>query len=442
MKMAGGVKFILRSANWRHIRTLLWPPHREWINTRKTLLLAYLWSEEKTNMNNCYKKEKRKTIAVAGTLDLDIVPVFGWEEVRPIEEIVVPGHVIENRRLTVNAGGCVSYTGLGLAKLGVDVLLMGKVGKDVFGNTLRGLLSEYASTEYIIASEACSTSTSIVLTFPGYDRIFIYASNAEDTFTIEEVNFDVISNCAIFHFGYPNGFEYLFRNKGEKCIEMFRRIKRSGTVTSLDMAMVDIEAPVTADWETMIKGLMPYVDLFEPSIEELSYYIDRDEYFTLLERAKIQQTDITQVMAPEYIYMLAERLVSWGAGVVLIKCGAKGMYLRCGSKEKMGDLGGRLRCDMSSWANVSHFERAYKPERFRAATGAGDISIAGFLAAIIQGYDWERCIQLAAAAGATCVTTYDTISAICPLEELNAKIEKGWEKNDEVWIDGSSFISG
>lgn len=392
-------------------------------------------------MNDGMKKAKRKTIVVAGTLDLDIVPVFGWEEARPIEEIVVPGHVIENRRLTVNAGGCVSNTGLGLAKLGADVLLMGKVGKDVFGNTLRDLLSEYASTEYIIASEACATSTSIVLTFPGHDRIFIYASSAEDTFNMEEVNFDVISNCALFHFGYPNGFEYLFRNKGENCIEMFRRIKQSGTITSLDMAMVDIEAPVPTDWEAMIKGLMPYVDLFEPSIEELSYYIDRDEYFKLLERAKSEKADITQMITPEYVHKLAGKLIAWGAGVALVKCGAKGMYMRCGSREIMEDISTRLGRDMTGWADVSHFERAYKPERFRAATGAGDISIAGFLAAIMQGYNWERCLQLAAAAGATCVTTYDTISAVCPLAELSAKIEKGWAKNDEAWMDGSSFVS-
>ena len=379
-------------------------------------------------MDSVSDKNNNIYIAVAGTMDLDIVPVFKWQETRPLSQIVVPGHVIKNSKLTVNAGGCVSNTGLGLVKLGMDVLLMGKAGRDAFGDILVDLLAEHASTEHIIRSEDSLTSTSLVLTFPGHDRIFVYASNSEDSFTLDDLDFDKISECTLFHFGYPNNFKYLCSNKGEKCIEMYKRVSRSDTVTSMDMSMVDTQAPDQPEWESMIRGLMPYVDMFEPSIEELAYFIDKEGYDELRRSTNNSGKDITEVVTVEYLHGLAEKLISWGSGIVLIKCGAKGMYMLCGGEERMKEISGKLGRDMTAWANVSHFETAYKPDKFCAATGAGDISIAGFIAAILRGYGWERCMQLAAATGATCVTTYDTISAVRRLEEIDAKIEKGWEK--------------
>ncbi len=379
-------------------------------------------------MNSVSDKNNNISIAVAGTMDLDIVPVFKWQETRPLSEIVVPGHVIENSKLTVNAGGCVSNTGLGLVKLGMDVRLMGKAGRDAFGDILVDLLAEHASTEHIIRSEDSLTSTSLVLTFPGHDRIFVYASNSEDSFTLDDLDFDKISKCTLFHFGYPNNFKYLCSNKGEKCIEMFKRVNRFDTVTSLDMSMVDTKAPDQPDWESMVRGLMPYVDMFEPSIEEISYFIDNQGYDKLLQSTKDSGKDITEVVTQEYIHGLAQKLISWGAGIVLIKCGAKGIYMLCSDEERMKGISSKLGRDMTGWSNVSHFEQAYKPDKFCAATGAGDISIAGFIAAIVRGYGWERCMQLAAATGAMCVTTYDTTSAVCRLEEIDAKIERGWEK--------------
>ena len=60
-------------------------------------------------------------------------------------------------------------------------------------------------------------------------------------------------------------------------------------------------------------------------------------------------------------------------------------------------------------------------------------TIAAFLCAMLDGYPLLRCIQLAAAQGASCVASYGALDGICSLEELNTRIERGWAKRDE-WI--------
>jgi sugar/nucleoside kinase (ribokinase family) len=77
---------------------------------------------------------------------------------------------------------------------------------------------------------------------------------------------------------------------------------------------------------------------------------------------------------------------------------------------------------------VRHFEKSYRPDRICSATGAGDTAIAAFLYAVMQGCDWAKCVQLSAAEGASCVETYDSLSGLRSLEELEEKIAGGWEK--------------
>ena len=127
---------------------------------------------------------------------------------------------------------------------------------------------------------------------------------------------------------------------------------------------------------------------------------------------------------------LAEKCLSYGAKAVLIKCGAPGMYYRTAGKEAMAPLAEKLHLDTDSWAGKEGFEASYVPERILSGTGAGDTSIAAFLAAVLEECSIEEAIRLAAAEGASCVAAYDALSGLKPLEELKARIAAGWEKCD------------
>ncbi|MBQ6442607.1 MAG: hypothetical protein IJJ13_08470 [Lachnospiraceae bacterium] len=47
---------------------------------------------------------------------------------------------------------------------------------------------------------------------------------------------------------------------------------------------------------------------------------------------------------------------------------------------------------------------------------------------MLAGNKPEECIRLAAAIGACCVSAYDALSGLKPLNELRERINAGWEK--------------
>ena len=82
--------------------------------------------------------------------------------------------------------------------------------------------------------------------------------------------------------------------------------------------------------------------------------------------------------------------------------------------------------DADSWSNQMIFQSCFKADIVRSGTGAGDTSIAAFLAAVLSGREPSSCIALASAEGACCVTAYDALSGLKPLDELEERIHKGW----------------
>lgn len=125
---------------------------------------------------------------------------------------------------------------------------------------------------------------------------------------------------------------------------------------------------------------------------------------------------------------LAEKCMELGAKVLLIKCGAPGMYYRTADRELLRKIGGDLMPEPERWADAEGFERSYVPDRIVSGTGAGDTSIAAFLTAVLEGCSPEECLHLAAAAGACCVASYDALSGLKTFDELREKIKQGWIK--------------
>lgn len=369
-----------------------------------------------------------KKLVAAGHICLDITPTFPREHVNRIDEVLIPGRLIQMGKADVHTGGSVANTGLAMKILGADVALMGKVGKDSFGEIVLSTLESYEASEGMSISEDTETSYSVVLAPYGIDRIFLHNSGANDTFSIDDLNFNIIKDASIFHFGYPPLMRRMSAQNGKELVEILQRVKSLGVATSLDMASVDENSTwAKIDWKTIIKNVIPYVDFFVPSVEELCSMIDPERFEKWKKRAKGE--DITSILDIEKdVKPLADMLLSWGAKVLLIKCGAPGIYLRTNKVNVLEEIGEELLIDVKEWAEISHFEKSYKPAQILSGTGAGDTSIAAFLTAISKGYSWDKCLKLAAATGACCVSAYDALSGLQPFEKLLEKIESGWEK--------------
>lgn len=366
-----------------------------------------------------------KKVISAGHICLDITPVIPrGRTYSRVGELLEPGKLLNVEQADVHTGGSVANTGLALKKLGVDVTLMGKTGADAFGALLARLLEQHGANGLLVDAES-STSYSVVLAVPGVDRIFLHHPGANDSFSNQDIPEQALDDAALFHFGYPPLMKRMYQNGGAELTAVFRRMKEKGIATSLDLAAVDPNSEAgRADWGAIVDSVLPYVDFFVPSFEELCFMLDRERY----ERLAAKGGDFTQGLDMEAeVKPLADMLMKRGGRAVLIKCGTAGMYYRTADRAEMERAGSRLGLDAGLWAGQEGFQSCFKADVVRSATGAGDASIAAFLAAVLRGKSPRECAALAAAEGACSVTAYDALSGLKPLGELEARINDGWE---------------
>ena len=373
----------------------------------------------------------KKQAIVAGHICIDITPVFpaGTKPVEHVGDLMAPGRLLCVERPDIHTGGAVANTGLGMKVLGAEVTLMGKVGKDAFGDMVQNILKGYHAGGGLLVDPKSSTSYSIVVALPGVDRIFLHHSGANDTFCNADIPEESLENAALFHFGYPPLMRGMYEDGGRELASLFARVKGKGAATSLDLAAVDAASPAgRADWREILAKTLPYVDFFVPSFEELCFMLDRENYEHL--RLKAAGGDMTSVLDIQRdVKPLAEQAIQMGAKAVLLKCGKPGMYLLC--SEKMSEVGRKLELNPQAWDGRSIFEKSYRVDNVRSGTGAGDTSIAAFLTALLNGEDPEEAMHLAAAAGALCIQDYDAISGLKPLAEIKRMIAAGWKKYEE-----------
>lgn len=365
----------------------------------------------------------------AGHICLDITPVFpSGKSYAQVSDLLVPGKLIQMDAASVHTGGSVANTGLALKLLGNDVTLLGKVGNDAFGGIVRSILLDYG-VGGLIVDENSSTSYSVVLAMPGIDRIFLHNPGANDTFTADDIPEESLRDAVLFHFGYPTLMRNIYAENGRELRDIFRRVKAQDIATSLDLAAVDTDSPAgKADWSGILASVLPDVDFFAPSFEELCFILDRPCYHERM----AQGGDMTwQASILEDADRLAEMCLNMGCGFVLVKCGLSGMVYRAGSRERLSRMGSRLNLDIENWADKKGVQSCFQAEIVRSGTGAGDVSIAAFLTALMQGETPEVCTQLAAAEGAASVTSYDALGGILPIEELKRRINAGWKTMEE-----------
>ena len=370
----------------------------------------------------------KKKVVVAGHICLDITPVFPGKKVDQLSDILSPGKLIHMGAADVHTGGCVANTGLAMKLLGADVTLMCKLGKDAFGQMVLNILKDYHADCSVVCSETEATSYSVILAVPGIDRIFLHNPGANDTFFAKDISQELLEKTALFHFGYPTLMSSMYQNNGEELLKVLKYAKAAGCATSLDMASVDPNSDAgEACWKKILEKVLPYVDFFVPSVEELCYMLDKERFLEWQKRAAGR--DITEILDLEKdVKPLARQCMDFGAKILLIKCGAPGMYYCTAGKSELEQISSRIELDTDNWADKEGFERSYVPDQVLSGTGAGDTSIAAFLTAMLEGYPLEKVLQLAAGTGASCVAAYDALSGLKSFAQLEEKINAGWAK--------------
>jgi sugar/nucleoside kinase (ribokinase family) len=134
-------------------------------------------------------------VVVAGHICLDIIPDMSGSSGARLEDIMAPGHLTVVGRAALSTGGAVSNTGLALNRLGIPTRLMGKIGDDLFGRAVQGIISRYGRelAGGMIVDTGDATSYTLIVNPPNIDRIFLHCPGANDTFRAQDVRYDLVN---------------------------------------------------------------------------------------------------------------------------------------------------------------------------------------------------------------------------------------------------------
>lgn len=281
---------------------------------------------------------------------------------RPIESVPASGALALVDSITPHIGGCAANTGIGLHRLGVETAIVGAVGRDGFGQFVRGVLrAEGVAIGGVIEKDA-PTSATMVLVAPDGERTFLHCVGANATFGTSDFDAATLGGARLLHLA---GHGLMPAFDGAPCAEILKCAQEMGVQTSLDTAGAPDEK-----WRDNLRLCLPHLDYFVPSLHEV-----RDLF--------------PDCQSPATI---AARLIDEGVKTVALKMGEAGSYA-------LNRDGQSARADALAVATVD-------------ATGAGDAFAAGFLAAILRDLPLETCLKMGNATGARCVQSVGTIAGL------------------------------
>jgi len=289
---------------------------------------------------------------------------------RPIDDVPEKGRLQLFDHMELHTGGCAVNTATAVARMGLSSAVIGKVGRDGFGDFLvNELKSEGVDASAVARDDSASTSFTFIMIASDGERRFLHTFGANATFCLDDVDMRVARSAKILHVA---GTFLMPTFDGEQTAEVLRQAQAAGVTTTLDTAFNDR----LDNCLSIIRPCLPHIDYFLPSIEEVIKLSGTDDY-----------------------RKAARMFKDLGCKNVAIKLGREGSFI-------LTDDGG---------VHVP----IYKVETVDAS-GAGDSFIAGFLAGILQGWDMVECARFGSAVAAHCVQAIGCTVGVKSFDEIRA----------------------
>jgi len=256
------------------------------------------------------------------------------------------------RTAVLHCGGSAANTAMSLARLGLTVSLISRVGPDPWASTaLRCLEETGVRLDLLQRDPSVMTGLMYVVVTPGGERTILGSRGANVMVDPGHIHAECFREARLLHL---SGYSLLDDPQRTAALLALDMAGESGLSVSLDPGMTVSDRAM----HEMLR-ILPRVDVFLPTLAEARYFTGRTE--------------------PE---SCAQQLLAMGAGAVAMKLGGAGCLI--------GHSGGPFR--MPAFVVQS-----------RDSTGAGDSFNAGIIAGVLGGLDWHSTAVLANALGA--VTT-------------------------------------
>ncbi len=362
-------------------------------------------------------------VMAAGHLCLDIIPRFYDTGARQISEILRPGKLVNVAEAAVSTGGPVSNTGINLKTLGSKVVFCARCGDDDLGHLTVTVLKRNGNADGVHIAKGFASAYTVAIAPPGIDRIFIHNPGTNDTFGPEDLDPNLISQCRLFHFGYPPLMRRMYESEGEELRQVLQTAKEAGATVSLDMSLPDPDSDSgKVSWRDILTKILPSVDIFVPSIEECFFMLHKEEFLEMKRAA--QDAELVDLISPARYGEIAGECLSLGAKMVTLKAAHRGFYFRTGPKQCFEEMGAARPGDPDNWGSRELWAEAFVVDKMASATGSGDSAIAGLLTGFLRGLSIEKSLRCATVVGLQNLRALDAVSGIRPWEETGPMLEK------------------
>ena len=286
---------------------------------------------------------------------------------KPVDVYPERGKLVLVDQLELHSGGCAANTGVGLAKIGIDTAVVGKVGIDGLGDFMIGYLQKIGvDARGVTRDPKVGTSGTMVAVHSDGERSFMHYLGANACFSEDDIDFDIIKGSKILHVA---GTYLMPGIDGEPTAHVLAKAQSMGIITTLDTAWDS-----KGQWMRVIEPCLEYIDYMVPSIAEAQQVT-----------GKTEPSDVAKV------------LMDHGVKIVGLKMGEEGCYIRSADAE----------------IRIPRYE-----VKIVDALGAGDAFAAGFLTGIVEGWDLEKTGRFANATGAHCVMAAGSTAGIKSMEEI------------------------
>ncbi len=287
--------------------------------------------------------EKFIDCIVAGEANVDLilhgVPPLEWSKEKTFADF------------DLVLGGSSAITAFNLAKLGTRVSFIGVVGRDTFGDFIEHRLAS-ASVDLSRLKRAKREKTGITIWHSNVrkQRAGLTAPGTIPLLRGADIEEEWLARARHLHVGHY----FLLEKLHSRAAAVFRAAKRLGLTTSLDC-----NYDPTEKWDSRIRDVLRYTDIFLPNEEEAKHLTGQKSAFA------------------------AAKALAELAGTVVVKRGAEGVLV---------------------YGKDGVIQKQAKRIAVVDTTGAGDSFNAGFLSQFLKGRTTDQCAAAGIAAASRCVT--------------------------------------
>jgi len=311
-----------------------------------------------------------KKILCFGDCNLDILI--------PIQELPVKGGCSFSSSVIINHGGGGENVAVALHKLGFNITMVSKLGKDMFGDSIRKYFEDMGiNTKYLYCGNY-STGLTVGLIFPDGEAV---RGDAADLHIKEKE----INEIELFDFLYISGVTVAEgKESRETAIKLAKRVSENGGKVFLDPNLRLPEWKVSQEIKDAFERIFKYVDVFIPNRKELQL-LGEDE-------------DIKKA---------ASAILQKGVQLIWVK------------KDNRG---------CSYFTKEKHFQLPAHEIKVIDTSGAGDTFDAAIIYGTLSGFTPEKCGEFAISFTETTLQKIGTTKALPNFIEINKLINSFKDK--------------